>query len=114
MASKTPRLDLDPEVLRKAKRAVARIRGENPDLIDLEGVYFSDTAQLAVERFGDHICKHLTKAGMGRQNVEKGRPRRIDEDLWDEVLGGYAETYDVSRVAFLRAALALLAQLDTD
>ena len=108
MTTVTPRLDLDGNVVQAAKKAMARRRGLDPETVDLQSIAFSDTAEAALQQFGEHIVQCLENAGLRRQeNVERGRPRRVREELWNQ-LAGIAKEFDTSRVSVLRAALALL------
>ena len=104
----TPRLDLDEEILKKAKKTIARLNGDDPENKNLEEIHFSQTAQTALDRHEATILEHLEKAGLRKQNVERGRPRRLRDEFWNH-LGQRAKEFDVSRIGFLRAALALLA-----
>jgi hypothetical protein len=107
-----PRLDLDEEIVAQAKKTAARLAGADPETTDLETVYFSETAQLALTRHESTILRCLDQAGLRKQKTTRGRPRRLPEELWQH-LGELSEEYDVSRIGLLRAALALLAS-ETD
>tara|TARA_R110002096_G_scaffold368087_1_gene561363 strand:- start:2285 stop:2674 length:390 start_codon:yes stop_codon:yes gene_type:complete len=104
----TPRLDLDEEILKKAKKMIARLNGDDPENKNLEKIHFSQTAQTALDRHEATIVEHLELGGLRKQNVERGRPRRLRDEFWNH-LGQRAKEFDVSRIGFLRAALALLA-----
>ena len=109
MATVTPRLDLDMKVVERAKRAFANRKYREPESIPTTKIPFSETAELAIREFSERILKCLDEAGFRTQaNVERGRPRRVPEELW-KALGKMSEDYDASRVTILRAALALLA-----
>ncbi|MFW6098793.1 MAG: hypothetical protein ACOC7Q_02570 [bacterium] len=107
MATLTPKFDLDDKVLLRAKRAVAAEQGHEPDKVDLQSIPFSKTVETAIDEFEDTILRHLDAAGYRRQDVKRGRPRRVPEELWHR-LAAIATEYDTSRIAFVRAALALL------
>jgi hypothetical protein len=108
MTVATPKLDVDEAVMRQAKLAFAQQTGR--PTAELERVFFSDTLIFAIDRYLPLIEQHLEEAGFRRQNPEKGRPRRIPQELWDR-LGKLAdEKYDTTRITLVRAALALLAK----
>lgn len=107
MPTLTPKLDLDEKVLLRAKRAVAARQGCDPDTTDLQSIPFSLTAEMAIDEFEDTILRHLDAAGYRRQDAKRGRPRRIPEELWHR-LAEITTEYDTSRIALVRAALALL------
>lgn len=109
MTTATPRLDLDNNVLKDAKKTVARIKGLDPETTDLERIAFSETVEIAVQRHLETVLAGLKAIGMERQTLERGRPRRIDADLWAG-LEESKEKYDVSRISLLRAVLKLLAE----
>jgi hypothetical protein len=105
-----PRLDLDLCTLVSAKKVLALRRGLDPETANLEKVTFSDTVDVALAEFSEHILACLESAGLRRQaNVERGRPRRIRDETWQR-LGELSDEFDISRVSFVRAALALLAK----
>lgn len=108
MSTVTPKLDVDPEIIDRAKRAFAKREGR-PKNTKLEEIYYSSTLECAIEEYLPHILACLDEAGMQKQkNVEKDRPRRIRQELWEQ-LKIHTEEYDVSRIGLVRAAMALLA-----
>lgn len=107
MGTVTPKLDLEEDVVVKAKQAIMMQQKLDPADTDLSDISFSGTAKTAMDKYGDHIREHLEAAGFRRQNVVRGRPRRLPDELWNE-LKEMSDEYDASRISILRAALALL------
>lgn len=107
MAVAAPKLDLDETVMLQAKRVFAAQTGKQTT--DLERIYFSDTLAFAIDRYLPTIVEHLKQAGFRRQKPERGRPRRMSQELWERLGRVATEEYDTSRITLIRAALALLA-----
>lgn len=91
-------------MLDAAKRAYCQHTGEPPDR-----AYFSRTLEHATERHLPRIVELLTEAGFAKQQVVKGRPRRMADETWAAYRAA-AEGLDVPIVGLIRAALLLLAQ----
>lgn len=109
MGTVTPRLDLDEKVLVRAKKALAKRKQQDPETADLTKIPFSETAEFAIDLFGTQIINLLRQAGLAKQDVVRGRPRRVSEDVWLQ-LGKWSDEFDISRISILRAALALMAK----
>ena len=105
----TPRLDLDPDVVEAAKKAVVALQGGNPETADLRRVHFSEMVDIAATRHLGTVLKGLEDIGMKRQKATRGRPRRIRADFWDK-LEKLKDEYDVNRIVLLRAILKLLSE----
>ena len=112
MTTVTPRLDLDKGVLEDAKKTVARMKGLDPETANLERIAFSETVEIAVRTHLKTVLAGLKAIGMERQNPERGRPRRLDAEVWSG-LEECKEKFDVSRISLLRAVLKLLAEDST-
>jgi len=107
MSTVTPKLELDPKVMNRAKKAWAKRNGLSPTLTP-EEIHFSKTIETAIDEYLPQILECLENAGLRKQeNLEKNRPRRIGRELWER-LEKCTEKYDVSRVGLVRAALTLM------
>ena len=123
MTPTTPRLDLNREMVDKAKRAMLlRLKGRSPATAgkgkrreatkkELEKIRFSDTLTTAAKTYTNKVISLLDRAGFRKypplKSSEK-RPRRVDVDTWDE-LGRVAEDQGITRMALVRGLLNLLA-----
>ena len=104
----TKRLDLDPGVVERAKRAFLLRDGKSPDDTPLEDVYFRRMLDVAVEEFLPKIIEALDKIGLRKTRIKK-QQRPVSIRTWDQ-LREAAGQYDVSRVQLVRAALELMAR----
>jgi len=112
MAPITPRLDLNKEIVDKAKQAKALRDGTavcNDD--DLEGIHFSDTLAMAMDDYLEEVLDLLSRAGFRKRRrplkASEKRPRRVDAKRWKE-LGKSADDRGVSRMDLVRALLTKL------
>jgi len=104
----TTRLDLDPDLVRRAKIAFARRKGKPSRGLRLEEIHFRPMLDEAVEEFLPVVISGLKSAGF-RKSDPKPKQRPVTEVTWEE-LGDQAKLVDVSRVQLVRAVLELLAR----
>ncbi len=104
----TTRLDLDPDLVRRAKIAFARRMGRSTRGRRLEEIHFRPMLDAAVEEFLPVVINALKSAGF-RSSAPKPKQRPVTEATWTE-LGAQAKLVDVSRVQLVRAVLELLSR----
>lgn len=112
MPPTTPRVDINKEIVDKAKQAMMlRMAGHFADKPkDLEKIPFSTTLAAAVESYKAKMVRLMDQAGLRshpRLKKSEKRPRRVDSDLWEE-LGETARKQGLSRMDVVRALLVLL------
>ena len=112
MPPTTPRVDINKEIVDKAKQAMSlRMSGHFADkLKDLEKISFSSTLLAAAESYKTKMVRLMDQAGLRshpRLKKSEKRPRRVDSDLWEE-LGDTAKQRGLSRMDVIRALLVLL------
>jgi len=103
--SMTTRLDINPDVVARAKgvfavrkpEAVCERRGE---------ANFRDVVDYAIDTYLDDITKALDDICLLRGDVQN-RQRPVSVETWTR-LGRVAEKYDISKVQLVRCALAML------
>jgi hypothetical protein len=101
------RLDLNPELVRRAKVAHKR-RESGADPKDLEKVQFREVMDHAIEKFLPEIVAALDKIGLTKSKVQN-RQRPVSIKTWDR-LDSVVEKYDISKVQLVRCALEMLAR----
>jgi hypothetical protein len=112
MPPTTPRVDINKEIVDKAKQAMMlRLTGSFADKPkDLEKIPFSTTLSAAAESYKARMVRLMDQAGLRshpRLKKNEKRPRRVDSDLWQE-LGDTARQQGLSRMDVVRALLVLL------
>jgi hypothetical protein len=112
MSATTPRVDINRDVVAKAKQAMMlRITGSMAaNEKDLEKIAFSTTLATAAESYRERIVSLLRQAGFRKHppiTMSEKRPRRVDAALWEE-LGEVAKEQGIARVELVRALFVLL------
>lgn len=102
----TKRLDVDPQVLDRAKVAYSvEVDEIVPD--DLEKVHFRPMLDHAVDRFLPQILKALREIGLERTPIER-RQRPVSIATWER-LDEVVEEYDITKIQVIRCVLQLMA-----
>lgn len=109
MATVTPRLDLDEQIVEQAERAFKLLNGKEPSS-------FAELMEFVLSRYEDKIISILKECGLSKRQpgpnslvFPRGRPRRMRLHLWEH-LEKISEEYDISRISMLRAALKKISE----
>lgn len=105
--SVTKRLDLNPQVVDRAKVAHSVQKTGNPAK-NLENVYFREVLDNAVDQFLPQIERRLAEIGLKRQEVGR-RQRPVSIATWNR-LDAVVEKFDITKIQIIRCVLELMAR----